>query len=68
MKGTAAAFIDMRKAYDMVDREKLWGVLEGNGINGKFVELLKSMYKDSEIWVDINGSRTQEPIRPARGS
>ena len=67
MKGTCAAFIDMRKAYDMVDREKLWAVLQDKGINGTFLELLKSMYKDSEIWVDINGSRTQDPVKPKRG-
>ena len=67
MKGTSAAFIDMRKAYDMVDREKLWAVLQEKGINGTFLELLKSMYEDSEIWVDINGSRTQDPVKPARG-
>ena len=51
----------------MVDREKLWTLLEEKGIKGKFLTLLKSMYEKSQIWVDINGSRTQEPVRPERG-
>ena len=35
-KATYAAFIDPRKAYDKVDRQKLWYRLRAAGVNGKF--------------------------------
>ncbi len=33
-KGMLAAFIDIRKAYDRVDRSKLWDCLGGTGLKG----------------------------------
>ena len=33
-RGMFAGFIDFRKAYDRVDREKLWGCLERMGLGG----------------------------------
>jgi len=38
------AFIDFRKAFDSVCREKLWDVLSNNGLKGKILSALKSMY------------------------
>ena len=38
------AFIDFKKAFDSVRRDKLWRVLLANGVNGKFLNALKSMY------------------------
>ena len=64
---TSVAFVDMKKAFDMVNREKLWELLEKKGLGGRFVSLLKSMYKDSKIFVEINGERTPEPVKPGRG-
>ena len=37
--------IDFSKAYDKVDRRKLWSCLEGLGINGKFLHFLKALYE-----------------------
>ena len=34
-RGMFAGFIDFRKAYDRVDREKLWGCLERMGLGGR---------------------------------
>ena len=31
-RGMFAAFIDFRKAYDRVDRAKMWQCLEGTGV------------------------------------
>ena len=39
-----AAFIDFRKAFDSVKRETLLNVLQKNGINGKMVTMIKSIY------------------------
>lgn len=38
------AFIDFKKAFDTVSRNKLWTVLHANGIDGKMLCALKSMY------------------------
>ena len=39
-----AAFIDFRKAFDSVKRETLWNVFQKNGINGKMLTMMKSIY------------------------
>ena len=36
-RGMLVAFIDFAKAYDKVDRGKLWVLLEKLGINGRFL-------------------------------
>jgi hypothetical protein len=37
-------FVDFRKAFDTVPREKLWRVLEGIGVGERFLTCLWSMY------------------------
>ena len=63
---TSIAFVDMKKAFDMVDREKLWALLQKKGLGGSFLRVIKSMYDDNKVFVDINGERTR-PINPERG-
>jgi hypothetical protein len=36
-------FVDFRKAFDTVLREKLWRVLEGIGVGRRFLACLRSM-------------------------
>jgi len=38
------AFIDFKKAFDSVNRQVLWKILDYYGIRGKIVNVLKSMY------------------------
>jgi len=38
------AYVDFRKAFDTVNREVLWTILEKNGIRGHMITILKSMY------------------------
>ena len=52
-RGTLAGFIDFKKAYDRVDRGKLWGCLE------KIV--LKAMYSDMSCEVKV-GEECSEPF------
>ena len=47
------AFIDFN--YDRVNRKKLWGCLEGYGVNGRFLAFLKSLYGGSVSQVRIDG-------------
>ena len=39
-----AAFVDFRKAFDSVQRNKLWVILRKSGVNGKLYVSLKGIY------------------------
>lgn len=38
-------FIDMKKAFDMVNRERIWNSLENKGVNMDIIETIKSLYR-----------------------
>jgi hypothetical protein len=46
---TYLAFIDFKKAYDMVPHEALFAKLEWAGFNGKFMEFLRGLYRTSTM-------------------
>ena len=48
-RGMFAAFIDFQKAYDSVDRNKLWRYLEDLGLQGRLVDFLRAAYCRSEV-------------------
>ena len=41
-KGMFATFIDFRKAYDRVDRNKLWQCLQDSGFGGRILSFLQA--------------------------
>ena len=43
-KGMLASFIDLSKAYDRVDRMKLWRCLVEKGLSGRMIDFLKAAY------------------------
>ena len=45
------AFIDYQKAFDSVDRQKLWEILTIAGVSNKFLLMLKSMYNNIQSCV-----------------
>ena len=45
------AFLEVRKTYDRVWREGLWKKMEGYGFGGKFLRVLKELYKESTCMV-----------------
>ena len=49
------AFIDLKKAYDTVSREKLWGKLQRMGIDGSFLGCLKALYTGDKFVTEVNG-------------
>ena len=56
-KDTFAVFIDFRKAFDSVNRDFLWSKVERCfGVDGSFLNLLKSLYKHVSSCVNINDS------------
>lgn len=58
------AFIDFKKAFDCVTRCKLWIVLEKNGLNGKIMQALKSMYEIVKAKVRVDGDLTESFLCP----
>ena len=58
--GMIVAFIDFSKAYDKVDRRKLWNCLKGLGINGKFLHFLKALYEGTTCRIKVGGDQSEE--------
>ena len=54
-----ACFVDLRKAFDTVWREGMLHKLNQFGIQGKFFQVIKSMYTDVMFCVKVNGHITQ---------
>ena len=52
-------FVDFGKAYDSVPRDKLWAVLLENDVRGQLLAAIKSLYKQSEVCVRVNGIKTK---------
>ena len=44
----------LQQAYDRIKREALWQVLMIYGINGRLLNVIKSVYVDNEACVRIN--------------
>ena len=40
-------FLDLKKAFDSVDRDKLWLSLNNAGFAGKIVRIIKSLYRNT---------------------
>ena len=57
-QSTYVSFIDLRKAFDTVDRTLLWYKLERIGLRGKFHMALQSLYRDVKCCVRVNGNNT----------
>ncbi|KAK3092919.1 hypothetical protein FSP39_008861 [Pinctada imbricata] len=55
---TFVTFIDLRKAFDMVDRELMEFCLLKNGIDGQFYNAIKSLYTDTESCVRLGNRLT----------
>ena len=50
-------FMDLEKAYDRVNREALWQVLRMNGVGGKLLNGIKSIYVSSLACVRVKDVR-----------
>ena len=49
------AFIDYRKAFDLVDRSSLWVKLLRSGVNGKVINVIYNLYSQAKSCVFVNG-------------
>ena len=52
--------IDFAKAFDSVDHETLWAVLEMYGIHGQTLDALRASYQEVRMRVKVNGRLGQE--------
>ena len=52
---TFAVFVDMKKAFDWVNRDMLFYKLLQNGITGKFYNAVKSLYENPISCINVNG-------------
>lgn len=57
-QSTFVSFIDLSKAYDRIGRNLLWHKLESLGLNGTFINAIKSLYEGVRAAVRVNGSLT----------
>ena len=48
-------FLDLKGAYDRVQRPLLWQVLQRLGVHGPMLAAVQSLYKDSGLSINING-------------
>ena len=53
-KDLHVAFVDQEKAFDRVDRKKLWKILSIYGVNKHLINLCKSLYVNSQCVVRTN--------------
>ena len=52
------AFIDMEKAYDRVNREKLFELMRGYGVQEKLVDVIESIYDGGMVKFELEGIMT----------
>ena len=57
-KPTFCAFIDFRKAYDTINRTKLWRRLGSTGFCGKLFRAVKSLYSSVSSCIRLNDLHT----------
>ena len=53
------AFINQKKAFDRVHREKLWAVLEDYGVHGELLDSIRALYADSKSFVRTDGGNSK---------
>jgi len=49
---THMAFLDLEKAFDRVNRNQLWQILNRRGIPYHLIEVIKSLYRNTSVQID----------------
>ena len=44
---TYMAFVDFKKAFDLVDRDKLWTIMSSKGIPTHLITIIKKIYMEN---------------------
>ena len=61
-----AVFIDLRKAFDTVNRKALWTILAKLGCPRKFVQLIR-LFHDGMVGQVVSNGVTSEPFEISNG-
>ena len=59
-------FLDLVKAYDMVDRKILWKKMSDLGFGGEFLATIQAIYNDDSVQSEVHGVTTK-PVFLGRG-
>ncbi len=51
-----AAFMDLVKAYDKVEREALWNALKSYGVGEQLMKGMKAFYQEANACIKVNGA------------
>ena len=54
-----SCFVDLRKAFDCIPRQKLFDKLRKEGVQGRFLDVLISMYSNDNSAVKIDNKLTE---------
>ena len=55
----ASPYIDIQKAYDSVNREKLWQILKQFGFSDIFIGCIQNLYTNDYVTSSVNGMNTR---------
>ena len=50
-KKVYAVFVDWEAAFDNVDREKLWDIMEDKGVDEGLIKRIKEIYKETTVTI-----------------
>lgn len=56
------SFLDITGAYDNVNRNILWDILEREDIGNDCIELLREMYLENPVCAEWEGMRSEEQV------
>jgi len=59
-------FVDFEKAFDSIDRDTIWRLMQHYGFPPKFIQIIKQLYEDSTCQIIHNGKLT-DPFKVKTG-
>ena len=57
---TYIAFIDFKKAFDSVDRDKLWTIMSSKGISTHLITIIQTIYKKNIIRINAGNGISED--------
>ena len=52
-------FVDYQKAFDTINRTKLWTKLLSSGISGRILKVIKNLYSQAKSCVNVSGKNSE---------
>ena len=59
--------VDLKKAFDSLEREITWKILEYYGIPHKILKLIEDLYEKNENWMYVDGDYGDQKVHIERG-